>query len=58
MKLNINDLKQEMNELETFESLTALQGKITAQSPAQSGLNFMEASALLKEIAQKKRFVK
>lgn len=58
MKLTIAALKAEMDTLDTFEKLQALQGKITAQTPAESGLNFAEANDLLKAIGDKMTAVK
>jgi hypothetical protein len=58
MQLTIAALRAEMDALNTFEELQTLQGKITAQTPAESGLNFAEACDLLKEIGDKMRDVK
>ena len=58
MKLTIAELTREMNETNTFDELDTLRGKITAQTPAESGLNFAEANDLLKKIGDKMREVR
>ena len=53
MKLSISQLTEEMKNTNTIDGLRDLQGKITAQTPAKSGLNFAEACDLLKTIGDK-----